>query len=51
MLRWELKEADNLKIAPHSTEEELKALRSIDPANLIMGNAAKREKLPGSMLT
>jgi len=44
---WELKVADNLKIAPHPTEEELEALRSIDPANLIMGGAAEREKIAG----
>jgi TRAP-type uncharacterized transport system fused permease subunit len=36
---------EDLKMAPPPTEAELKALRAADPANLIIGGAAEREKL------
>jgi glutaconate CoA-transferase subunit B len=42
---WELKIGENLKTAPPPTRAELNALRTVDPANLIMGGVAEREKL------
>lgn len=44
---WDLMVADDLKVAGDPFEEELMALRSADPANLIMGGAAARSKLSG----
>ncbi|MGI6327571.1 MAG: CoA-transferase subunit beta [Dethiobacteria bacterium] len=42
---WELKIGENLKTAPPPTGAELNALRTVDPANLIMGGVAEREKI------
>lgn len=44
---WDLMVADNLKVAGDPSEAELVALRAADPANLIMGGAAARNKLSG----
>lgn len=44
---WDLMVAENLKVAGDPSEAELSALRAADPANLIMGGAAARNKLSG----
>ncbi len=44
---WDLMVADDLKVAEDPVEAELAALRAADPANLIMGGAAARQKLSG----
>ncbi len=47
LVGWDLKVADNLKVAPEPTPEELAALRAVDPTNLIMGGAEARKSLAG----
>ncbi|SFQ98081.1 CoA-transferase subunit beta [Desulfoscipio geothermicus] len=47
LVGWDLKVAADLKTAPEPTPEELAAVRSADPANLIMGGAAARNSLAG----
>lgn len=47
LVGWDLKIAEDLKVADDPTEEELAAVRSADPANLIMGGAAARNSLSG----
>ena len=44
---WDLLVSENLEVAPEPTPEALAALRAADPANLIMGGAAARQKLTG----
>lgn len=44
---WDLLVANELKVAEDPVEAELAALRAADPANLIMGGAAARQKLSG----
>ncbi|NLL21790.1 MAG: glutaconate CoA-transferase [Firmicutes bacterium] len=44
---WDLKISKDLKTAPFPTEAELNALRTADPANLIMGGARERDNLSG----
>ncbi|GBF35255.1 3-oxoadipate CoA-transferase subunit B [Desulfocucumis palustris] len=44
---WDLLVANELKVAEDPGEAELAALRAADPANLIMGGAAARQKLSG----
>lgn len=44
---WDLKIAEDLKVAPDPTGAELSALREADPCNLIMGGAEARKKLSG----
>lgn len=44
---WDLLVADDLKVAGDPEDAELAALRSADPANLIMGGSAARNNLAG----
>lgn len=46
-VQWDLKVAKDLKVADPPTEAELAALRSADPANLIIGGAEARRRLRG----
>lgn len=47
LVGWKLKVSADLKVAPAPTDEELAAVRNADPANLIMGGLAARQRLSG----
>lgn len=44
---WDIQISSDLKVVPDPVERELLALRSADPANLILGGAESRRKLSG----